>query len=64
MSEYLNVEKPFLEKLHQIGWEVIDHGASGISQDPTKSLRNNFKEVVLEKVFKEVIRKSQYRDRH
>ena len=57
MSEYLNVEKPFLEKLRQIGWEVIDHGAHGIPGDPTKSLRNNFKEVVLEKVFKESVRK-------
>ena len=57
MSEYSNVERPFLEKLRQIGWDVIDHGASGIPQDPTKSLRNNFKEVVLEKVFKETVRK-------
>ncbi len=57
MSEYLNVEKPFLEKLRIIGWEVIDHGANGIPQDPTKSLRSNFKEVVLEKVFKETVRK-------
>ena len=57
MSEYVNVEKPFLEKLRQIGWQVIDHGASGIPQDPTKSLRKNFKEVVLEKVFKESLQK-------
>jgi type I restriction enzyme, R subunit len=51
MSEYLNVEKPFLEKLRQLNWEVIDHGASGISQDPKKSLRSNFKEVILKAVF-------------
>lgn len=57
MSEYLNVEKPFLEKLRQIGWQVIDHGASSIPQDPTKSFRKNFKEVVLEKVFKEALQK-------
>jgi len=57
MSEYSNVEKPFLEKLLQIGWQVIDHGASGIPQDPTKSYRKNFKEVVLEKVFKESLQK-------
>jgi type I restriction enzyme, R subunit len=25
MSEYTNVERPFLEKLRQIGWEIIDH---------------------------------------
>jgi len=57
MSEYINVEKPFLEKLRQIGWEVIDHGAGGIPQDPTISLRTDFNEVVLEKVFNESIRK-------
>ncbi|NMW21891.1 MAG: type I restriction endonuclease subunit R [Chlorobiaceae bacterium] len=25
MSEYTNVERPFLDKLHQLGWEVINH---------------------------------------
>ena len=25
MSEYINVERPFLDKLHQLGWEVINH---------------------------------------
>lgn len=25
MSEYINVERPFLDKLRQIGWEVINH---------------------------------------
>ena len=34
MSEYTNVERPFLEKLRQIGWTVIDKGACGIPQDP------------------------------
>lgn len=24
MSEYTNVERPFLDKLHQLGWEVIN----------------------------------------
>lgn len=24
MSEYTNVERPFLEKLREIGWKVID----------------------------------------
>ena len=56
MSEYVNVEKPFLEKLRQIGWQVIDHGASGIPQNSKKSLRNNFKEVVLKNVFKETLK--------
>lgn len=65
MSEYLNVEKPFLEKLRQLNWDVIDHtsatlstgGANSIPQDPKKSLRSNFKEVVLKEVFKESLRK-------
>ena len=39
MSEYVNVEKPFLEKLKSLGWKVIDHGPGGIPQDPRKSLR-------------------------
>ena len=46
MAEYLNVEKPFLDKLRQLGWQVIDQG-QGIPQDATKSLRSDFKEVTL-----------------
>lgn len=57
MSEYTNVEKPFLEKLNSLGWEVIDHGAHGIPQAPEKSLRNSFNDVVLEDVFRKTIRK-------
>ena len=34
MSEYTNVERPFLDKLREIGWKVIDKGACGIPQDP------------------------------
>lgn len=57
MPEYLNVEKPFLKKLHQIGWEpVIDLG-EGIPQDPQPSKRQSFKDVVLSDIFKESIRK-------
>ena len=26
MAEYTNVEKPFLEKLRQAHWQVIDQG--------------------------------------
>jgi len=56
MSEYTNVEKPFLEKLESLGWEVIDHGAHGIPQSPEKSLRSNFNDVVLEEVFRKTVR--------
>ena len=29
MSEYTNVEHPFLEKLREIKWQVIDKGSGG-----------------------------------
>lgn len=51
MSEYSNVEKPFLEQLAGLGWDVIDQGF-GIPQEPDKSLRGSFREVVLKEVFK------------
>lgn len=49
MAEYINVEKPFLDRLEQIGWSVINHGLSGIPSDPAISKRSNFKEVTLNK---------------
>jgi type I restriction enzyme R subunit len=55
MAEYINVEKPFLDKLSQLGWQVINQGF-GIPQEPEKSLRENFKQVVLPTVFKESIK--------
>ena len=51
MSEYINVEHPFLEKLREIGWMVIDKGASGIPQDPIETMRSSFKEVILKDEF-------------
>jgi len=55
MAEYTNVEKPFLDKLQLLGWKVINQG-QGIPQEPEKSLRSNFKEVVLPEVIKESIK--------
>lgn len=55
MAEYINVEKPFLDKLRQIGWQVIDQGL-GVPQDPGKSLRENFKQVLLAAVFRNSIK--------
>jgi len=55
MAEYVNVEKPFLDKLRQLEWTVIDQGL-GIPQEPKKSLRENFKQVLLPKVFKDSIK--------
>lgn len=55
MAEYINIEKPFLEKLRQLQWQVVDQGI-GVPQDPAKSLRNNFKEVVLPAILRQSIR--------
>jgi len=55
MAEYKNVEKPFLAKLHELGWEVIDQGF-GIPKDPAKSLRSSFKEVTLKEEFKKAVK--------
>jgi len=56
MAEYVNVEKPFLDKLRLLGWQVIDQGI-GIPQEPQKSLRETFKQVVLPDEFKKAIKK-------
>lgn len=46
MSEYSNVEKPFLDKLHAIGWEIINHGGGAEHPtDPTISQRTSFDEI-------------------
>lgn len=57
MAEYTNVEKPFLDKLRELNWDVIDHGAFGIPQDPASSLRSSFKEVTLKQTFLKAILK-------
>ena len=38
MSEYKIIEKPFLDQLEALGWQVIDQG-EGIPQDWSKSPR-------------------------
>lgn len=54
MSEYREVEQPFLHQLHVLGWEIIDQG-SDIPSDPTKSLRLNFRQWILPEVFAEAV---------
>ena len=56
MSEYLHVEKPFLDQLGSLGWTVIDQGQGFIPSDPTKSLRGGFREWILPEVFRESVR--------
>lgn len=50
MSEYTEVEKPFLQQLAGLGWTFIDQGAD-IPQDPVKSLRPSFRQWILPEVF-------------
>ena len=56
MSEYLHVEKPFLEQLGTLGWTVINQGQNFIPSDPTQSLRTNFREWILPQIFRDAIR--------
>lgn len=55
MSEYSYVEKPFLDQLKALHWDVIDQGV-GIPTDPTKSLRTSFREVLLKDIFFKSVR--------
>lgn len=60
MSEYLHVEKPFLDQLAALGWTAIDQtadqGQSFIPNDPSASLRGSFREWLLPGVFRESVR--------
>jgi len=56
MSEYLHVEKPFLDQLGTLGWKVIDQGYGFIPSDPAASLRHNFREWLLPDVFRHAVR--------
>lgn len=56
MSEYSEVEQPFLQQLHSLGWQVIDQGQE-IPSDPTKSHRHNFRQWLMPEVFADVVRK-------
>jgi type I restriction enzyme R subunit len=55
MSEYQNVEKPLLDQLAALGWQVIDQGPA-FPTDPAKSLRPNFREVTLRERFNQAVR--------
>ena len=56
MSEYLHVEKPFLDQLAALGWTVVDQGHGLIPSDPAKSLRKTFREWLLPEVFRQAVR--------
>ena len=55
LNEYSYVEKPFLEQLAQLGWTTHDLTKEQ-RDDPAFSYRTNFKEIILEPVFKQAIK--------
>ena len=55
MSEYTEVEQPFLQQLAAQGWTVVDQG-SGVPHDAAPSLRRNFREWLLPAVFDDAVR--------
>ncbi|MEM8641058.1 MAG: HsdR family type I site-specific deoxyribonuclease [Cyanobacteria bacterium P01_G01_bin.54] len=54
MSEYTEVEQPFLQQLHTLGWQIIDQGPQ-IPSDPTQSLRMSFRQWLLPQVFAQAV---------
>ena len=55
MSERLQVEKPFLDQLANLGWQVVDQG-EGLPSAPEASHRESFRDVVLKDVFFTAVR--------
>lgn len=55
VSEYTEVERPFLDQLAAQGWTVVDQG-TGVPQDAAASLRQNFRQTLLPGVFDEAVR--------
>lgn len=56
MSEYSEVEQPFLRQLEEQGWTIIDQGM-GLPQDPAPSLRQSFRQRLLPEVFADSVRR-------
>ncbi|RDB42648.1 type I restriction endonuclease subunit R [Halomonas sp. DQ26W] len=54
MSEYTEVEQPFLQQLQALGWQIVDQGQE-IPSDPAKSLRLNFRQWLLPRVFAQAV---------
>ena len=50
MSEYTEVEQPFLHQLQELGWHAIDQEPD-IPSDPSKSQRLNFRQWLLPEIF-------------
>lgn len=56
MSEYSEVEQPFLQSLSALGWTAIDQG-QGVPGDPGASLRGSFRELILPGVFADAVKR-------
>lgn len=54
MSEYTEVEQPFLQQLETLGWSIVDQGPD-IPQDPGRSLRQTFRQWILPDVFAKAV---------
>ena len=54
MSEYTEVEQPFLAQLAAQGWTVVDQGTQ-LPQDAAPSLRSSFRSWWLPGVFREAV---------
>ena len=54
MSEYTEVEQPFLQQLAAQGWTVIDQG-TGVPQAAWLSLRTSFRQWWLPEVFRQSV---------
>lgn len=52
LDEYSHVEKPFLEQLEGLGWEVLE---LQMQQQPEQSFRTSFSEVVLKPKLREAL---------
>ena len=57
VSEYSEVEQPFLQQLAAQGWTVVDQGCAAIPQNPATSLRTSFREWLLPGVFDAAVRR-------
>ncbi|MEQ4541363.1 type I restriction endonuclease subunit R [Halomonas desiderata] len=54
MSEYTEVEQPFLQQLQVLGWQIVDQGQE-IPSNPAKSLRHTFRQWLLPGVFAQAV---------
>lgn len=54
LDEYNHVEKPFLEQLEGLGWQVLE---LSMQQQPEQSFRTSFSEVVLKPKLREALLK-------